>query len=240
MVYRATRNVASPSLVVYACSGVDSSDGSYTCYHCAMNARELRSGRRQRLARFMSWFLRHGGESVINETGWCTLANLSKQRQVRALGMKMEDLRQEVEEICKEDDKQRFQQNDVGDVRACFGHSLVHVNVWVEVDPKDYPERVAHRSNHWTHILSDGHLRPMSRQMIHLLPLERLADEHSWGRRGKAGVFVLPPGTKLYQSPQGGLLGALDPIPVDSLECALETGVVASSCACNNCTARDI
>jgi RNA:NAD 2'-phosphotransferase (TPT1/KptA family) len=207
----------------------------------AMNARQLRSSRRERLARFMSWFLRHGGESVINETGWCTLANLSKQRQVRALGMKMEDLKREVEEICKEDDKQRFQQNDVGDVRACFGHSLVHVNVWMELDPKDYPERVAHRSNHWTHILSDGHLRPMSRQMIHLLPLNLF--DKNWGRRGKVGVFVIPPGTKLYQSPQGGLLGAVDPIPVKHLECALEMmGIVdrQRDCACNNCTARDI
>jgi RNA:NAD 2'-phosphotransferase (TPT1/KptA family) len=240
MVYRARRSVPPSNLVVYVCSGVDSSDGSYTRYHCAMNSRQMRSSRRERLARFMSWFLRHGGESVINETGWCTLVNLSKQRQVRTLRMELEELKREVQEIIKGDDKQRFQQNDVGDVRACFGHSLAHVNVWVEVDPKDYPERVVHRSNHWTHILSDGYLRPMSRQMIHLLPLERF--DKNWGRRGKVGVFVIPPGTKLYQSPQGGLFGALDPIPVNSLECAEEMEIVSQQrdCACNNCTARDI
>jgi hypothetical protein len=110
--------------------------------------------------------------------------------------------------------------------------------VWEEVARKDYPTRVAHRSHHWSLILEDGYLRPMSRQMIHLIPLDGLAD--TWGGRGKAGVFVLPPDIKLYQSPRGGLLGALTPIPVKHLECALSTdGVRQRDCACNKCTGRE-
>jgi RNA 2'-phosphotransferase, Tpt1 / KptA family len=204
--------------------------------------RQMRSSRRERLARFLSWFLRHGGADFIDPAGWCCLDDLLKQPRVIDLGMgrHKEDLDRELEEIVNGDKKRRFQRNAVGDIRACFGHSLTNVNVWEEVADKDYPERVAHRSHHWTVILSDGNLRPMSRQMIHLLPLDKLNDKDMWNVRGQVGVFVLPPGTKLYRSPQGGLLGALEPIPVTKLECALDVLGFESprDCACNGCSGR--
>ena len=108
----------------------------------------------------LSYALRHNPDKfgiVLDKYGWCDIETVLKA---------VNCTRQEVESIIAQSEKKRFE-IDGNRIRATYGHSTENK---IEFNPIEPPEVLYHGTSNesFSKIMSDGEIRPMRRQYVHL------------------------------------------------------------------------
>jgi putative RNA 2'-phosphotransferase len=143
---------------------------------------------RTRLSKFLSLYLRHQPEAlglVLEPGGWVEIDALL--RGAAAAGMNI--TREELEEVVRESDKQRFAIDETGSrIRANQGHSA---EVDLQLEPAEPPAELFHGTpeRNLEVILRDG-LKKMARHHVHLSPDVSTATKVG-ERRGRAAILVI-------------------------------------------------
>jgi putative RNA 2'-phosphotransferase len=144
--------------------------------------------RKVRVSKFLSRILRHAPEAVgltLEAGGWVLVTDLLTS----ATRAGMSITREELAEIVRSSDKQRFAFDDAGTkIRANQGHS---VEVDLQLEPADPPAELYHGTaeRNLTAILRDGLLK-MARHHVHLSPDTATAIKVG-SRHGKPVVLVV-------------------------------------------------
>ncbi len=143
---------------------------------------------RVRVSKFLSLYLRHQPEAlglVLEPGGWVEMDALL--RGAATAGMKI--TREELEEIVRASDKQRFAIDETGSrIRANQGHST---EVDLQLEPGEPPAELVHGTpeRNLEVILRDG-LKKMARHHVHLSPDVATASKVG-ERRGRAAILVI-------------------------------------------------
>ena len=147
-----------------------------------------------KISRFLCFVLRHKPESIqlaLDTGGWANVEQLVRQSNVYKNDLTIE----EIEEIVKLDDKQRFSLSDDGTlIRTSQGHSL---NVRLELTPQSPPDILIHgtATRFLESIKSEGLLK-MKRHHVHLSDCRNVARDVG-SRYGKP--LLLEINTKLMR-----------------------------------------
>lgn len=138
------------------------------------------------ISKKLSWLLRHGAEQEglqLDKNGYLNLHDVLNNRKIKGLKPKLE----EVQEIVKGNDKQRFTLTPVNEnatlaegggtkasewlIRANQGHSLKveEEGLLKPVSAENAPETAVHGTTHaaWPLIVAAGGLKPMGRNHVH-------------------------------------------------------------------------
>lgn len=143
---------------------------------------------RTRVSKFLSLYLRHQPEALglaLEPGGWVAIDALL--RGAAAAGMNI--TREELEEVVRKSDKQRFAIDETGArIRANQGHST---EVDLQLEPADPPAELYHGTPERNQeiILRDG-LKKMARHHVHLSPDVATATRVG-ERRGRAAILVI-------------------------------------------------
>ena len=143
---------------------------------------------RVRVSKFLSLHLRHQPEAlglVLEPGGWVAIDALL--RGAATAGMTI--TREELEEVVRESDKQRFAIDETGTrIRANQGHST---EVDLQLEPAEPPAELYHGTpeHNLEVILRDG-LKKMARHHVHLSPDVATAAKVG-ERRGRAAILVI-------------------------------------------------
>ena len=151
------------------------------------------SGNKVRLSKSLAWLLRHNAEAegfTLLPGGYLPVDQILAHR--RFAGFSVAD----VEEVVRDNDKQRFALTEAADgqllIRANQGHSIAAVTVDMEeiTDPAAAP-KVIHGTNFkaWSQIQSAG-LSRMKRNHIHFAAGEPGSEGVISGMRGTAQVYI--------------------------------------------------
>lgn len=126
----------------------------------------------KKMSRFLCVVLRHDPSAAgitVNEHGWANVDEL-----IKALSIRKEFTRADLEEIVATDDKGRYSFSEDGQyIRANHGHTI---DVDLELAPSDPPEYLLHGTGdrHVKAIDQKGLLK-MSRQYVHLTTNKEMA-----------------------------------------------------------------
>jgi len=146
---------------------------------------------RNKISKFLSLILRHKPVSIgllLDENGWADVQELMAKSAAGGHAFS----REELEEVVKLNDKQRFAFNeDKSRIRANQGHS---VDVELLLEPCQPPELLFHGTveRFLGSIRAEG-LRKMNRHHVHL-SAERTTAEKVGSRRGEAVILAVRSG----------------------------------------------
>lgn len=169
-----------------------------------------------RTSKFLSLILRHKPEEAgltLDESGWCTVADLLQGCASRGHRI----TRDELEQVVAENDKKRFQFSDDGKrIRAVQGHSI---EIDLKYEPTEPPEHLYHgtATRFLDSILRTGLVKG-SRHHVHLSANLQTAFKVG-ERHGKPVVLTVLAGDMhrngipFYTSPNGVWL--VEAVPVE-------------------------
>lgn len=179
--------------------------------------------KKKRIGKFISLVLRHSPETIglnLDDNGWAEVSELIEKSKTR----KMFFTKDELQEIVKTNDKQRYSYNEnKTKIRANQGHSI---NIDLELKPLSPPDVLYHgtATRFVESILEKGIVKG-SRQHVHLSKEIDTATKVG-SRHGKPAIFLVDAvamakdGYQFFQSDNGVWL--TDFVPQDYITLAEE------------------
>ena len=148
----------------------------------------MKKDKTKRISKFLSLVLRHQPQTIgitLDENGWVEIDSLLKGMA----SARRTITREQLENVVKSNDKQRFTISDDGcRIRAKQGHS---VDVDLGYQAATPPEQLCHGTpERFIPLIRESGLKKMKRHHVHMHADQNLATEVG-GRRGKPVLLII-------------------------------------------------
>jgi putative RNA 2'-phosphotransferase len=145
----------------------------------------------KQVSKYLSYILRHRPDTIklqLDQEGWAEINELIE----KTIDFKL--TKQLIENIVKENDKQRFIIKD-NKIRANQGHSI---NINLALEPKQPPSVLYHgTATKFINSIKQSGLKPKTRQFVHLSTDQHSA--YSVGQRHGKPIILIIDSFQMYQ-----------------------------------------